>query len=86
MKEAADNPLPPTAENGLAAGKGAGAGAVPKALVVKPKLPPVKIAAGVLAGSALLPLPVATAESESRELEEEAAVDKKLGAVGAAVA
>jgi hypothetical protein len=59
---------------------------VPKALVVKPKLPLVKIAAGVLAGSALLPLPVATAESESRELEEEAAVDKKLGAVGAAVA
>ena len=83
MREAADDPLPPTAGNGLAA-KGAGAGAVPKALVVEPKLTLVN-AAGILAGSALLPLPVATAGSESRELVEEAAVDKRLGAVGAAV-
>ncbi len=47
---------------------------MPKALVVKPKLPLVN-AAGILAGSALLPLPVATAGSENRELVEEAADD-----------
>jgi len=80
VEEAADDPLPPTAANELVP-KGEGAGAVPEALVVEPHSE-----AGLLAGNELLPLAVATAGNENGELVEEAAVDKRLGAVGAAVA